>query len=521
MAVKEGRIVFLGTEKTARKICDENTAVLDYGKNTVYPGFMDAHTHGLMAGQRLAIEFDLSDGSSMQDYVDITKQYIDSHPGRTCYKGAGWNEYEEPTAAMLDAVCSDAPILLTSSDAHSCWLNSCALKQCGFDAQKAKEMGYDLVHVDENGNPSGRLCEAAGQKAREAFQPNLEEIKEGLLAWQEFAFSQGMTGVGECLLDMYEDGLKAYDELNREGKWKLRTYAYPTCREIVLGGRVSELGDHLLGLKQKYDSDHFRIMGYKVVLDGVVEAHTAYMEEDYADQPGYKGVLNIKDQDKLNELVLTVNKAGLPVHTHAIGDGAVRMILDAYEYSETETFNFELRNAACHLQCVRNEDFARFADYNVVAVVAPLWVPVEQPFFDNEIEYLGKDRAWNEYPIGSFVDAGATIAFHTDYPVTPNMNAPRSIYTAVKRGAPDKGPESVKNPDEGILPIAALLASTINCAYLFKVENELGNFRIGKKADATVFDKDFQDLDDLYHVDETKLVATIIDGEEVYRAKTE
>ena len=518
MAVKDGRIVYIGSEELARRLCDEKTRVLDYGENIVYPGFMEAHAHGLMAGVRLAFECDLLPGKSMQDYCEIMRKYIADNPGREYYSGAGWVQYEEPLAAMLDEICPDKAVYLTSFDAHSMWLNSKALEECGYDAAKAKEMGA-VIHVDADGNPSGMVSESAAHYARGIHKYSVSELKEGLLAWQDFAFKQGITGAAEACLDMYEGGLEAYTELGREGKWKLRTYAYPTLPQFVLKQEYEKAAEALKEMQKQYNSGHFKVAGYKLILDGVVEAHTAYFDEEYADQPGYHGVLNLPDQESVDELVLAMNRAGIPVHAHAIGDGAVRIVLDAYEKAELETCNFDIRNIICHLQCVHKEDIRRFADFSVIAVVAPLWVPVEHPVFDTEIAYLGEERAWYEYPIASFTEAGATICFHSDYPVSPNINPALSIYTAVKRADPEKGPSSVKNPDEGIKPLQALLASTANCAYMWRVQDELGFFAVGMRADATVFDKDFLTRDDLESISGIKLVATVIDGDEVYRAE--
>ena len=519
MAVKNGKILYLGSEKQARKLCDGNTKVLDYSKATIYPGFMDAHCHGLLAGTRLAFECDLNPGQSMEDYCNILSEYIKKYPDRRCYKGAGWVQYEEPLASMLDKVCPDKPVILNSADAHSMWLNTKAMEECGYDSDYAKKMGHEIVHVDENGNPSGLVCEAGTAAARALYPYTVEELKEAILAWQDFAFSRGYTETGEALLDVFEGGAEAYHQLDMEGKLKLNTFAYPSCKEEFAAKNYEAMPAKIKEMQEKYNGEHFTVAGHKIILDGVVEARTAYYDKDYEDEPGYHGVLNIKDQEVLDKIVLLMNEAGIPVHTHAIGDGAVRMTLDAYEKAELATGNYDIRNIICHLQSVHTEDFDRFADNNVVAVVAPLWSPNEDGYFEKELKYLGKERAWNAYPIKSFSKAGVTICFHSDYPVSPNIDPALSIYTAVKRKMPDAGPYSVKNPDEGISVLQAIVASTYSCAYMWRVYDQVGKFAIGMRADCTVFDKDFFTEEDLSEVAETKLVATIVNGEEVFRAQ--
>lgn len=517
MAVLDGRIIYLGSRDVAMKMKGENTEVQDYGDAVIYPGFMDAHTHGLMAGQRLAFECNLVSGKSMPEYVEMVRRFIEEHPGRTCYRGAGWEKHEEPTRQMLDAVAPDVPVVLTSVDGHSMWLNTAALKACNYTAETVKKLGVDQVHADEKGEPSGLVCEQGTTVPRKAFPITKEELKEGLLAWQEFAFSQGITAVGEALADMYPGSLDAYAELVAEGKWKLRTYAFPINMPYAMTA-PEKIGDILRDEASKYDSEYFRISGQKMVLDGVVEAHTGYLLEPYSDQPDYYGVCNIKDIDKLTTLVRSANEAGFSVHTHSIGDGASKLMLDAYQAVQEQTCNFDARNSLAHLQLIRPEDIKRCGDYNIGAVVAPLWVPINPLYFQQEIDYIGEDRAWSSYRLKSFEDAGATICFHTDYPVSSEMNVPKSVFCAVKRQNPEVGPRSTMVAEEAISSLRALLAMTINVAYLFRQEKHLGTLCIGKVANASVYDRDFIHYTDPLDIAKANLVATIVDGQVVYKA---
>ena len=529
MVVKDKCIVYVGTREIAETMHGEETEILDFGDNTVYPGFMDAHTHGPMAGERLALQAQLEELSCMQDYVDVMADYVKKYPNKKVYLGSGWDKYAEPTASMLDAICPDKPMILRTSDGHSLWLNTAAMKECGVDRDFVKKYGEAQVHVDENGDPSGLICEMALSAVLSHYPVTLEDMKEALLAWQDFAFSQGITAVGEALLDMYPVCAEAYAQLVAEGKWKLRTYAYAFNKDEILNrdavmGNPDIVGNKLTELAARYNSEYFQIIGQKIILDGVIEAHTGSMIEPYSDAPDYYGVLNIQDPEHLRAIVASANKAGFPVHTHAIGDRAAMMTMDAYESVETETCNFDTRNVICHLQCIRPEDVQRCGDYNVVAVVAPTWAPVTHPTFDETVTYLGEQRAWEQYPLRAFEDAGATICFHTDYPVNPLMDVPLSVYTAVKRALPvsDRhgrgGPKSVMNPDEAISPLRALLAMTFNTAYMCRQESQLGTLHIGKIANATVYTQDFIHCPDAEDIVSAKLVATIVDGKVVYRA---
>lgn len=520
MVVIDGMIQYLGSKDIAMKMKGENTKVLDYGSSVIYPGFMDAHTHGPMAGQRLAFQCDLTNQDNMQAYVDLMSEYVKKYPDRDVYMGAGWTLHEEPTAAMLDAICPDKPMVLRTSDGHSVWANTAAIKDCGIDKSYVEKYGTAMVHIDEDGNPSGLFVEEAASHIVDRYKVTREELKEGLLAWQKFAFSQGITAVGEALVDMYPETMEAYDELVKEGKWKLRTYAYALSVAEVRQ-RPDKMGEVLRNLADRFDSEYFKILGQKIILDGVVEGHTAALIDEYNDQPGYYGVLNIDNQKVLEMIIESANEAGFPVHTHAIGDKASKLIVDAYENVAVKTSNFNHRNAVCHLQVVTDETIKKCGDYNIIAVVAPTWTPVVQPYFNQSMQYLGEKRAWEMYPIKAFEEAGATLCFHTDYPVNTIMSVPLSVYTAVKRGKPkndpEGGPKSIMNPDETISALRALLAQTINVAYMCKEEDHLGTLAIGKVANATVYTQDFINCD-VESIMDAKLVATIVDGIEVYKS---
>ena len=515
LACLDGKVVYFGDKKTALKLCDNNTKILDYTGKYIYPGFFDSHTHGTMAGQRFVFQCDLRGGETMEEYIGILKKYIEEHPGRSVYQGAGWINRGKATAQMIDSICDDVPVALTSADGHSMWLNSLCLKECGFDAISAKELGTDIVHVDESGNPNGLVSESATGIVMAHYPPKKEDIKEGLLAWQDFAFKNGITACVDAAGDGYPEALSAYKELVEEGKWKLRTYAYNFHKELI--GDADKYVRKIESDMQEYNSEYFKVVGSKLFFDGVVEAHTAYLTEGYSDNPNYYGVFNFKGKEEIiKETIEKLNSKNIPVHIHTVGDAAVKFAMDCIENSEINNCNFTVKNCLAHLEIVKPEDVKRVGEYNVIAIVAPLWVPAEKAYFIPEIEYLGEDRAYNTYPIKSFEEAGATICFHSDYPITPIVNYPKTFYVAKKRKDPIKGAKTVKNPDEGIEQYRSLLAITVNAAYMVNEHNNLGKLLPGMVANCVVYDCDLLD-ENIENVPNAKLLATIIDGEEVYK----
>ncbi len=510
VCVKDGIIQYTGSKRVALQLIDENTEILDFGDNFIYPGFMEGHAHGLPAGNIKGFSIDLSEGKTLEDYVEITRKYVEDNPGRKIYTGNGWKfDNEEPTASMLDDVSADVPIALTTQDGHSIWLNTAAMEYFDIDEKLLEKYSTNEVRVDDDGRPTGYLSEEPAITLNSRITKSDEELQESLLIWQEFAFSNGITAALDAHVGYYGyPSIKAYADLSREGKLKLRTYAVRTV------GDTDDVLD-LIKLASEVNNEYFRITGVKVFVDGVVEAHTAWLLDEYEDQPGYFGVKSFDDHDKLVEFAKIAGEHDMNVHCHVVGDGAVKFALDALSQAQIETANMDQRNAFAHLEIVAPEDIKRIAEYNIIAVVPPLWSPKENIQYDLEVAYLGEDRAENCYPIKSFIDEGAKITFHSDYPVSSYFNIPQSIYAAVKREytIAECQPRNLK---ESIGVRDALDAMTINAAYQFGQEDRLGSLDIGKIANMVVYDTDFLN-DDIEKIPDAKLISTIVDGEVVYR----
>ena len=266
--------------------------------------------------------------------------------------------------------------------------------------------------------------------------------------------------------------------------------------------------------------EYFQVIGPKAFLDGVTEAHTGWQNQDYLDQPGYHGAERFNDHDKMVQLIVEANKEGMSVHVHSEGGGATHYMLGCIEDAEKITGNLDQRNVLAHLHFVTDEDVRRMAATGSVPAVAPLWTPKAPGMYEQEVGYVGQELADQAYPIKSFYDAGANVVFHSDYPVSPMMDIKLSIYTAEKRNYPKDvlgGVTSPRNMKEAITREQSLRAMTINVARLFHQEHRLGSIEFGKIANMTVFDCDFLH-DDIEKVCKANIVATIVDGEEVFKA---
>ena len=526
LTVVGDRIQYVGSVETAKALCDENTEVFDFGDKYIYPGFLDSHTHGLFAGYRAIGQANVSsvNPSNADKYREIIKDFVDAHPEKEVYLAAGWLEdgHSNITREFLDEICPDKPLMLNSAGGHSLLLNSAALKYYGVTAEYAKEMGTDLVRVDEKGEPTGYLCEGPAVKIATSIQISLAEAKEFLLNWQDFAFANGFTGASDAGVEIVTpNALPAYVELEKEDKLKLYTYGYLMVADNA--ANPAECAKKAAEAAEKCNSQHFTVVGSKVFLDGVLEAHTAWMLDEYDDQPGYFGNKRYCDTASMTELLAEDAKYGLAVHAHSDGDAATKFMLDCIEAAQKQTGIMDQRNALAHLQFVRPEDLKRMADTNSVAIVPPLWTPGLPGVYEVEQANVGKERAAAQYPIKSFYDAGADVVFHSDFPISPSFSAPLSVYCAAKRGLPDYGSAdgdtvegTVRGADEVISRQQALLALTKNVAYMWHQENNIGSLASGKIANLTVLDTDLLN-DPLGKLLTATVVATVVDGEIVYK----
>ena len=525
MTVIGDRIQYVGSVETAKALCDEKTAVYDFSGKFIYPGFLDSHTHGTLYGYRALCQADLSQvrPSDEEKYREIIRAFISEHPEKEYYMAAGWLEdgHAKITKEFLDDLCPNKPFLLNSAGAHSLLLNTAAMKKYGITAGYAKECGTDLVRVDENGEPTGYLCEGPAVKVGTSMKFSVEETRDFILCWQKFAFANGFTGVCDAGAEIVTpNAFPAYAELDKEDKLKLYTHVHFLVKDNV--DDPKKAADEIAEKAANFSSQHLRILGSKVFLDGVLEAHTAWLAKEYDDQPGYFGCQRFNDPKKMTDLIVENAKHGFSVHAHADGDGATKFFLDCVEAAQKMTGNMDQRNAAAHLQFVLPEDIQRMADTNTVAVVPPLWTPALPGVYEGEIKNVGAERAAAQYPIRSFIDAGADVVFHSDYPISPLFSAPISVYCAAKRGIPDYGsPDgetregSVRGGDEVLDRKQALLAMTKNVAYMFHQEENMGSLETGKLANMAILDTDL--LNDNYSKLLTaKVMATVVDGDIVY-----
>ncbi|MDO4941174.1 MAG: amidohydrolase [Erysipelotrichaceae bacterium] len=520
IVVEDGKILYVGNKEEAKSLYGNDLQVLDYSDKYILPGFIEPHSHGIFAGYRALGQLDLSShGIDYEAYKKDIRQYVKDNPDFPRYLTCGWSEdgsfFDHN---WLDELCSDKPMIMNTCGGHSCLLNKKAMEVYGINKDYLAKYGKERVHIYDNGELTGYVCEEAAVDLFKFIQPSFEDAKRYILGWQDIALSKGYTAVGDAGCELlFKDASHAYNELDSEKKLKLRTYSWilteDNCEDPV--AKVEQIKE----IKKQYDGDYYQVIGSKVFLDGVAEGRTSWTVDEYCDEKGYYGIQRFNNEERMVTLIAEANKNNFSVHAHSEGDGSTRFMLRCIKKAQDITNVLDQRNLIAHLHFVQPEDIDNMAKTKSIAIVPPLWTPKFKGGYEPEVKAFGLERSDASYPIKSFVDAGATIAFHSDYPISPVLDVVRSLYMAELRALPDEGWGGVeltqRNPKECINRLQALRALTIDAAYALKQENIMGSIEVGKIANFTVYDQDILNIK-VEDVINAKLLKTIVDGEEVY-----
>lgn len=502
VAIRQGRIVGVGGDEIVDDHRGPRTETVDLRGRTALPGFQDAHAHPSGAGIERS-RCDLSDIHDRDAYLARISAYASAHPDASWILGGGWAmdifPAGIPTKDDLDRVVPDRPVFLPSRDHHSGWVNSVALAMAGIDAG-TPDPADGRIERDANGEPVGTLQEGAMNLVRRCFPaPTVEETAAGILEAQRFLHSLGITAWQEAIVGGEAtdvDCLDAYLALDRSGKLTAKVVGALWWKRTA-GERQL---DTLLTRRELASScSHFTASTVKFMQDGVCESFTASMLEPYLDGHGHAthhAGKSFFGAEELNRYVALVDAHGFQAHFHAIGDRAVREVLDAVESARRENGPTDNRHCAAHIQVIHPEDVGRFAATALVANAQPLWACNDPQMAELTLPFLGQERSSWQYPFGSLARSGARLCFGSDWPVsTPNPLA--EMHVAVNRTMPPGyayGSGDVDDlplfPEERVSLEQALEAFTMGSAYVNHLDEETGSITVGKRADLAVLDRD-------------------------------
>ena len=515
VAVRGGTIVYVGGAAGASLRVGPSTRIIDAGGRTILPGFIDSHAHPVQSAHAL-FGVILQGLPSIEAYQKAVGAFAEAHPGAAAVRGAGWSNTlfpkTGPDRALLDAVIRDIPVVLSSEDGHSVWVNSKALETAGITAKTLDPSG-GIIERESGGRPSGTLRESAAALVT-GLLPGFSqsELEQGLEAYQTMALAFGITTAHDASIDAGGAEPAAYRALEEAHRLRMRFRA----SLYVDPGQGPGQADALAAEREKNKGPLFQTNAAKLFIDGVVEGVTAYLNEPYAHRPGFRG-WPLWKPEALNAMCAALADRGFQLHFHTIGDAAAAEALDAVEFAEASSGRRDQRPLLTHLQLVAPDDILRFKKTGAVAVPQPYWFIKDDYYYNLQVPYLGKERADREYPMESFFAAGVPTASSSDFPVTvpPNpLEGIRAGVTRLKPGVDD--PREVLWPEERATREQMIDSFTRWGAWANFLEDVTGTIEIGKSADLIVLDRDLFAIP-AAEIGRARVLLTLFQGRTVYR----
>ncbi|MHA4261553.1 amidohydrolase [Bacillus cereus] len=517
VAIKNGKIIYVGNTKGAKKYRNKNTKIIDLEGKMLLPGFVDSHLHASETVNSL-YSVDLANARTIDEYVQAVEQYRNEHSDVKVIHGAGWSNTlfssSGPTKDLLDAVVKDIPVALISEDYHSVWANSKALEIAEITKDTQNPTG-GVIERNENGEPSGTLRDTATNLVLDKLPKyNTEQYKEGLKTFQQLAASNGYTQVNDVVVPQQDTVIEALTMLEKEQALSIR-------HSLALTIQPSEGQDRIPYVKEqraKLQGPLVKMNTVKLFMDGVIEGGTAYLHEPYNNKPNYYGV-PVWEKPAFEQMVQTLDKEKFQAHIHSIGDAATTETLNTLAIAQEQNGKRDSRHKITHLQLVKENDIARFKDLGVIGVPQPTWFLKDGEYFAQAVELLGEERANEQYPMRSFIDKGVVMASSSDYPITqgPYFSPLAGIQMGITRTSlQDTNSQNALNPKEKVSLAEMIKTYTINGAYANFLEKETGSIKVGKKADLVVLDKNLFKIPK-QDIHKTKILLTLLEGKETFR----
>ena len=505
-----GRIIETGSSRELLAGLGPGARTIDLGGRAVIPGLTDAHAH-FLGFARLATRLDLVGTASLDEILEKVSAKLPSVRKGEWILGRGWDQNDWPEARYperpaLDRIAPDNPVYLVRICGHAAYVNSAALRLAGISRLTPDPAGGKILR-DASGEPTGILLDNAVNLVSKSIPPLARDEKKKLMvAAARKCLAAGLVGVHEMGIDA--EDVSVYEELYAAGELPFRITGYLSSDDAGVApfldaGPRAGRGDEL-----------FRIVGAKFYADGSLGARSASLIDDYEDDPGNRGIL-MQSPDSLYRLILPWREKGFQTAVHAIGDAAVREVLDVYERLGAAHPAPDARPRIEHSQVVAVDDVARFAKLGVVPSMQFIHCTSDMPWVE---ERLGAGRAAGAYAWRSLVAAGSRIPGGSDFPVE-SINPFLGIHAAVTRQDLAGEPRGGWRGDQRLTIEEAVGAFTRDAAYAVHAEDVAGSLAPGKLADFIILS------DDIFSVNPGKIplirvLATVLGGEIVYRSDT-
>ena len=524
VVIEGDTIVYVGSRQGAERYRTPATRVINTEGKMVLPGFHDAHLHTFMGGRSL-VGCDVANAPDIESTEAILKSCLASSSSSWLVaEGLNLAFFGEsgPLLDWLNAIAGDRPMLLRASDGHSVAVNTVALKMANITAATSAPPS-GVIERDEYGEPSGTFRESAMALVEQVVPQLTEQERLNVMRTAIDAINKaGITSVFDAWVGAPD--IVAYRTLEAQNELSIRVraalaYGYGDLFAVD----TPFVYEQQLKDREALSGDRFTLAAVKLFIDGVLEGETAALVSPYLHKSGYRGELTYP-QAELNKIVANLANNDLQVYTHAVGDGGVRVILNAFEFAEQAHGRKDLRHHISHLQLIHPDDHGRFAELNVVANFQALWAVPDDWVIQLNLPVVGLDRVHRMYPIASIAESGAMLVGGSDWNVS-SLNPLDAIEVAVLRHDwqandaltnDELSQLDVLNRSERVDLDTMLKAYTINAAWSMHQEALTGSLTPGKRADIVVLS------DDLFAIppqliSTVKVEKTFIDGQLVYQ----
>jgi predicted amidohydrolase YtcJ len=512
VAILGHHIAGVGSSAEILKLAGPSTIIIELGGKRVVPGFNDAHVHFVSGGTSLA-NVQLGDTKTEAEFRQRIADFAKSQPKGTWilegeWDHERWTPARLPTHQSIDDVTPDNPVFVSRLDGHEALANALAMKLAGVH-KNTKDVPGGVIVRDADGNPTGIFKDAAqGLIEKVIPPPNQRQLRIAVEAAERYAAENGVTSVQD--MSAAPDTLRVYEALYHEGNLHVR----------VSGRQPLQSWKRLAGpgIQANFGNDTLRIGGLKGFADGSLGSTTAWLFQPYADAPNTSGIPSdeLSKPDEMYANIRDADKAGLQIAIHAIGDRANNNILNFYERAEKENGPWPAgtgrRFRIEHAQHLIATDIPRFASLHVIASMQPYQCIDDGRWAEKRI---GPERLKTTHAYRSLLDAGAVLAFGSDWPVAP-MVPLMGIYAAATRRTLDGKNPNGWIPEQKITVAEAVHAFTIGSAYAEGEETVKGSIAPGKLADLVVLSEDIFHIDPA-EIENTRVETTIFDGKIIYQ----
>src|SRR3954454_3962551 len=505
VAIAGDTIAAVGDSSDIARLTGKSTKVISNGTAMVVPGFMDGHTHFIYGGFQLS-SVDLRDADTPEEFVRRIKAFAaKSRPGEWI-TGGNWDHERWPGTPLpdrswIDSVTPSNPVFLDRLDGHMTLANSTALKLAHVDRSTRDVAGGTIVRRP-NGDPTGVMKDAAQNLVYAVMPtPSPKQSDAGIERAMHWAASKGVTAVADVSVEWFE--VAALKRAHAAGRMITRVAVFVPLQywhRMADTVRADGIGD-----------DWLRVDGVKGYVDGSLGSTTALFYEPYVDAPDTKGLM-VTPEDSLRKWIGAADSAGLQVAVHAIGDRANGLLLDIYDSLARAHGPRDRRFRIEHAQHLRPEDIGRIARNGVIASMQPYHAIDDGRWAEKRI---GPERIKTTYAFRSLVDAGAHLAFGSDWTVAP-LDPILGIYAAVTRQTWDGKNPGGWVPEQKITVEEALKAYTAGNAYGIFAEQKRGKLAPGYLADVVVLEQDLTKVKP-EALEKARVRMTIVGGKSVYQ----